>query len=75
MNEYAKEFKGYYIKPDKLHPRHYAIVTVGKGGKIPDRLSGMFTSTTLAMSEISVYLDSKKDKEDNGKQSDSGGSK
>jgi hypothetical protein len=55
MNEYTAEFKGYYIKPYKEVPTCYQVVTVGKGGKIPDCLSGLFTSRTLAMREIDLY--------------------
>lgn len=55
MNEYTFEYKGYYLKPYKEAPSCYQVVTVGKGGKIPDCLSGLFTSRWLAMREIDLY--------------------
>lgn len=66
MNEYSYEYKDYYIKPHKEHPTCYIIVTTGRGGKIPDCLSGMFTTRTLAKLEIDSYLENKsvKDKKD-----------
>jgi len=65
MNEYRYEYKDYYIQPHKEHPTCYVIVTVGKGGKIPDILFGMYTTKTLAKSDIDKYLDSKPKKEEN----------
>lgn len=62
-----REFEGYQIKPHKEVPTCYLIVTAGKGGKIPDVLSGLYTSPEWAKVAITKYLDSKprKDK-DNG---------
>lgn len=57
-----KEYKGYYIKAAKDLPAHYVVVTVGKGGKIPDILSGLFTSTGIAMFAIDKYLTAKQEK-------------
>lgn len=57
------EYRGYQIKPHKEHPSNYIIVTTGKGGKIPDMFSGLFTSTGLAKTLIDVYLDTKSTKE------------
>ena len=76
MNEYSYEYKNYYIKPHKEVPTCYIIVTTGKGGKIPDCLSGMYTTRTLAKLEIDLYLDNKpvKEKEDD-KAIKTGGSK
>jgi NCAIR mutase (PurE)-related protein len=51
---------GYQVKPHKEHPSSYIVVTDGKGGKIPDVLTGLFTSPTIAMQTIDRYLDSKK---------------
>lgn len=58
-----REHRGYDIKPHKEHPFSYIIVTSGKGGKIPDVLSGLFTSPTIAITEIDKYLLSKPIKE------------
>lgn len=54
-----KIYRGYQIKPHKQYPAHYIIVTDGKGGKIPDILSGIFTSVNFCMAEIDAYLLSK----------------
>jgi len=76
MNEYSYEYKSFYIKPHKDHPHCYIVVTTGKGGKIPDCLSGMYTTRTLAKSEIDIYLDNKPIKENkNGETISTGGSK
>lgn len=66
MNEYVFEYKDYYIQPHKEHPSSYVIVTAGKGGKIPNCLSGMYTTRTIAKVDIDLYLNSKpiKDKSD-----------
>jgi hypothetical protein len=49
-------YKGYQIKPHKQLPSHLIVVTDGKGGKIPDVLSGMFTSYNVAKQLIDEYL-------------------
>lgn len=49
-------YKGYYIKPHKEHPKSYVIVTEGRGGKIPDIMTGMFTDRGTAKSVIDTYL-------------------
>lgn len=51
---------GYQVKPHKEHPASYIVVTDGKGGKIPDMLTGLFTSPAIAIQTIDRYLDSKK---------------
>ncbi len=51
-----KEFKGYYIKPDKQFPNNCVIVTAGRGGKIPNILDGLFTSIQTATNAIDKYL-------------------
>jgi hypothetical protein len=67
MSEYRSEYKGYYIQPHKEHPTCYVVVTVGKGGKSPDCLSGMFTSRSIAKFEIETYVANRPIKEnDNG---------
>ena len=52
-------YKGYQVKPHAVYPAHYIVVTDGKGGKIPDVLSGMFTRTDIATIAIDKYLESK----------------
>jgi NCAIR mutase (PurE)-related protein len=61
---YIRIHNGYEVKPHKEHPMSYIVVTAGKGGKIPNILSGMFTSPTIAMGEIDKYLASRDVKED-----------
>jgi hypothetical protein len=56
-------YKGYQIKPHKSVPTSYIVVTDGKGGKIPDMLSGMYTSPAFAKQDVDRYLDSKPVKE------------
>jgi len=53
------EYKGYQIKPHKEIPTNYIVVTEGKGGKIPNALSGLFTSTGVAKTNIDSYLERK----------------
>lgn len=55
------EYKGYYIKPNKVTPNVYEVVTTGQGGKIPKVLEGAFTSRSLAMFEIDKYVDKKEE--------------
>lgn len=62
---YMDEYLGYQVKPYKEVPYHYVIVTAGRGGKIPDVLSGMFTSKHIAKRAIDSYLLSKPKKETN----------
>lgn len=59
------EYRGYYIKPYKLMPSSYNIATVGKGGKIPAVLEGLFTSVGIAKDCINAYILTKEVK--NGK--------
>lgn len=76
INEYITEYKGFHIKPHKEHPSCYIIVTAGKGGKIPDYLSGMFTKRDLAKIEIDTYLATKPTKDKiNAETVNTGGSK
>jgi hypothetical protein len=49
------EYEGYFISPDKNIPTCCFISTVGKGGKIPDMLTGLFTTPTIAKKEIDRY--------------------
>ena len=52
-------YKGYIISSSKLLPGLVGVATEGKGGKIPNILSGGFTSTGVAKKEIDRYLESK----------------
>lgn len=74
MNEYAVEHKGYFVRPDKTVPSCYAVVTTGQGGKIPDCLQGLFTSRTLAKTEIDLYLERKLSKGTKNEKDSTGGS-
>lgn len=56
-------YKGYQVKVHKELPMHHIIVTDGVGGKIPNALTGMFTSQTTATTEIDKYLETKTKKE------------
>lgn len=57
------EYKGFQIKNHKEFAPMFIIATAGKGGKIPDVLSGYYTSAGIAQREIDKYLDSKPIKE------------
>lgn len=52
-------YRGYLISPSKASPGLRYIATEGRGGKIPDCLSGLFTKDSLAKNEIDRYLESK----------------
>lgn len=56
MSNYIFIYEGYQIKPVKETPTLFVIVTDGKGGKIPDCLTSMYTSRSLAMIDIKKYL-------------------
>lgn len=62
--------RGYQIKPHKEIPTNYIIVTDGKGGKIPEVMSGLFTTRAIAKDTIDKYLVSK---ESDGKTSTKSG--
>lgn len=66
------EYKGYLIKPVG---KSYSVSTAGRGGKIPDVMQGLFTSTGVAIQLIETYLESKdkKGKQD-GEEISKGGS-
>lgn len=51
--------EGYIIKPHKLHPTSYIVVTEGQGGKIPSVLSTLFTSVGRAKQAINLYNEAK----------------
>lgn len=52
-------YKGYLIKPSQMSPKLYSVATEGRGGKIPNCLSGLFTTRTVAIKEIDRYLENK----------------
>ena len=64
MKEHDMEHRGYYIKPHKDYPMQYLISTVGIGGKIPDVMHGMFTSSGIAKDVIDYYLATRPSKEE-----------
>jgi hypothetical protein len=51
--------RGYLVKPHKEFPKTFIIVTEGQGGKIPNVLSGLFTSKGTACDSIDGYLSKK----------------
>ena len=53
------EYKEYQIKVSKEFPNCVLVVTAGRGGKIPDVLSGLFTSPSVAKVAIDTYLELK----------------
>jgi hypothetical protein len=53
--------EGYEIKPHREVPTSYIVVTTGRGGKIPNILSGLYTSPDYAKEAINKYLQTKKD--------------
>lgn len=72
IKEYTVEHKGYYITPDKVNPICYVVSTVGKGGKIPDCLNGMFTTKLYAIEEIDRYLGNRPSKGRDNEKDDTG---
>lgn len=52
-------YKGYYIKPHSSFPSSFIIVTEGQGGRIPDVMKGLFTSTGIAKTLVDSYLEEK----------------
>ena len=58
------EYRGYQIKPNKEVPTVYVVVTTGRGGKIPDVLSGFFTTKVYAKNAIDGYLEKRETKND-----------
>lgn len=67
------EYQGYQIKPHSAIPTCYVVATAGKGGKIPDVMSGLFTSPTIVKQIIDRYLEDKATKDTkNGKEESKG---
>lgn len=52
-------YKGYIIKPQKNNPRALTIAVEGRGGKIPDILTGVFTDIPFARRAIDAYVNSR----------------
>ena len=52
-------YKGYQIKTAPQSPTLMCVVTDGKGGKVPDVLTSLYTTATYAKQAIDKYLDSK----------------
>ena len=61
-------YKGFQIKPHKDLPMSYIVVTDGKGGKVPDILTGMDTTPVYAKGVIDKYLEGKPKKEADAKE-------
>ena len=59
-------YKGYIISSAPASPSLYKVATEGQGGKIPNSLSGLFTSKDVVMQLIDMYLETQKGF-DNGK--------
>lgn len=55
--------KGYMVKPYKPVPNVLVIATVGQGGKVPNILSGLYTSYNTAVRAIDDYVASRPVKE------------
>lgn len=52
-------YKSYEIRPHNNNPKTLIIVTPGKAGKIPNILSGLFTSYVIAKEAIDQYVENK----------------
>lgn len=70
------EYKGFLITPSpSFGPKCFSIATQGRGGKIPNCMTGAFTSRGVAMQIIDTYLSNKDQKvKTNDKESSEGGS-
>ena len=49
-------YKGYYIKSHSRFPGSYELAIQGQGGRIPNKMKGMFTSVGEAKSVIDSYI-------------------
>lgn len=52
-------YKGYIVKSDKNFPSLLTVATVGRGGKIPAVLEGLFTSFGDVKQVIDTYTEGK----------------
>lgn len=50
------EYKGYLITPAQGAAKCYSIATAGQGGKIPQVMTGLFTSTGIAKQVVDMYI-------------------
>lgn len=55
-------YNGFIISPHKLSPSLYVVATEGRGGKVPNILSGSFTTLKTAQSVIDSYVESQGEK-------------
>lgn len=55
-------YKGYIISTDPISPTLYSVATEGRGGKIPNILSGRFTSVSWVKTLIDKYLADQEEK-------------
>ena len=53
------EYKGFIVKPQKESPKLLTVATAGRGGKIPDVLTGLFTTRGLVYAIIDAYVENK----------------
>lgn len=58
-----KSYRGYLITPVPHSPTLVKVAVEGQGGKIPNILVGMFTSTTAVMELIDKYIGEKESQE------------
>lgn len=69
-------YKGYDIRWNKFSPMNIEIGVGENKGRIPDALSGLYTSRTIAMQAIDTHLSTKKVKDkSNGETDAESGSK
>ena len=52
-------YKGYIVKSDKNFPSLLTVAAVGRGGKIPAVLEGLFTSFGDVKQVIDTYTEGK----------------
>ena len=65
------EYKGFIVKPHKENPKLLTVATAGRGGKIPDVLTGLFTTKGLVYAIIDAYVENKE--QSDGKKVSKGG--
>ena len=53
------EYKGFIVKPHKESPKLLTVATAGRGGKVPDVLTGLFTTRGLVYAIIDAYVENK----------------
>lgn len=51
-----ESYKGFYVTFDEKNPRLVRVATEGKGGKIPNVLTGLFTSKQVVYNIIDSYV-------------------